>query len=440
MAKLADGFRMKAYTGSDSSTGNNDNAPASAGTGKDGDRPAGMTNAEWRAFKKDKSPTPLIEDSSRDDETVTDLQTTLLDFVKPSDWHDSDVPRRDWFWEGLVPDYQVSILTAEGGTGKSLIAAQAGAAASLYRSTFLGRKIKGGPVVYLGAEDDMDEFKRRLHDIARSEGVRRSELQDFNLIEMAAGDPVLSEPDRKGVMQPTVTWDRLVATVQHLAPVALFLDTAADLFGGDEIKRGQVRRFVGMLRTLAVTEDLAVVLLYHPSRSGIENGKGESGSTAWFNSVRAAVYMTDEKGDDTGRLRRIRNTKSNYGGRDKGFVVRWDDGVFWLHDENAPPTPEQLAKWQAVDLEFMGRFVEFTSSSRNEALVPGKTSQNYGPKKLRAMKPTDYTAKDYDESLERLLDDKLSIVEEKKRNGGERKVLSLYRAQDEYRPKYGVDD
>jgi RecA-family ATPase len=55
------------------------------------------------------------------------------------------------------------------------------------------------------------------------------------------------------------------------------------VFGGDEINRSQVRKFVSMLRGLAIEYDCAVLLLSHPSLTGPNSGTGTSGSTAWNN-------------------------------------------------------------------------------------------------------------------------------------------------------------
>jgi hypothetical protein len=50
-----------------------------------------------------------------------------------------------------------------------------------------------------------------------------------------------------------------------VADIACFIDTSADVFGGDEISRTQVRQFVGLLRGIAIRQRLSVVLLAHPS-------------------------------------------------------------------------------------------------------------------------------------------------------------------------------
>lgn len=389
---------------------------------------------------KDKAVSPAgdkLSSSAKSKRSETHGKYSALETVLPCDWDDTDVPQREWYWDGLIPFSQVSILTAEGGTGKSLLGAHAGVASSLHIGDFLGRRIMGGPVIYLAAEDDVDEFKRRLHDVARHHAVKRSEIDQFHLVPMADQEPVLSEPDKHGTMQPTETWSRLVETVKRKRPVALFLDTAADLFGGDEIKRAQVRQFVAMLRALAISENCAVVLLYHPSRSGIENGRGESGSTAWFNSVRAAVFMTSEQGDETGNVRRIKNTKANYGKKGDGFLVRWEKGVFVLVDPDAPPTPEELKRRSDCKLEFMSRFLAHTSSARATRLSDGMQGKYSAVKQLLAAKGAGtYSRRDFEQALRDLLDDgKLEFVTNRVNGRDESNlVVKAFSA-----PKYGQE-
>jgi RecA-family ATPase len=70
------------------------------------------------------------------------------------------------------------------------------------------------------------------------------------------------------------------------------------------------------LKRLAIVSNGSVVLLSHPSLTGINTGSGISGSTAWHNSVRSRFYMTAPKIEpgeqpDTD-LREILFKKANY--------------------------------------------------------------------------------------------------------------------------------
>jgi RecA-family ATPase len=87
-----------------------------------------------------------------------------------------------------------------------------------------------------------------------------------------------------------------------------------------------------LLRGLAIKNDLAVVLIAHPSLSGMASGSGTSGSTAWSNSVRARLYL--ERIVDEGNreidpdLRVLRVKKSNYGPVGLELPLRWQNGGF----------------------------------------------------------------------------------------------------------------
>ncbi|WP_369675560.1 AAA family ATPase, partial [Enterococcus faecium] len=74
-------------------------------------------------------------------------------------------------------------------------------------------------------------------------------------------------------------------------PALVGLDTLADLHSGQENDRTTARQFIGLLRGLAIRHGCAVVLLAHPSLTGMASGSGLSGSTAWNASVRSRLYL-----------------------------------------------------------------------------------------------------------------------------------------------------
>lgn len=194
--------------------------------------------------------------------------SSRLKLVNPADWHGQPIPKREWFVPDLIPARNVTLLTGDGGVGKSLIALQIAVASALGIST-IGLSPKRGRVFYLGAEDEEGEFHRRVHDIVKGHGCSLADLgAQFKLSPMAGEDATLALPDRGKNMQPTQVMLDLIDAVVAYEPDLLVLDTSADLFGGDEINRVQVRQFVGMLRSIAIGVDCAVLLLAHPSLEG----------------------------------------------------------------------------------------------------------------------------------------------------------------------------
>lgn len=300
-----------------------------------------------------------------------------LPVINPADWHGKPVPERQWFIEGLIPSRTVTILNGDGGVGKSLLALQIGAAASLGVDT-VGLSPAHGGVIYLGAEDEADEFHRRLADIVASHNRTLADLSDFRLVPMADRDALLAVPNGSGVMQPTQAWLSLRTIVARYTPKLLILDTSADLYGGDEIKRAQVRGFVAMLRSVAMEFDCAVLLLSHPSLTGMQSGSGSSGSTAWNNSVRSRLYLTRPTGDDTDpNARTLSVMKANYGETGAGLSLRWKDGAF-VADEGMDAGEVEFVTRRHDDV-FMAVLAKFTAQGIN---ISANTGPTYAPSKV----------------------------------------------------------
>ncbi|MER8958694.1 AAA family ATPase [Mesorhizobium sp. M0701] len=297
-----------------------------------------------------------------------------LPFINPADWHGLPVPTREWFLGGLIPKRQVTILNGDGGVGKSLLALQISAASAMGCQT-IGMQPMAGRVMYLGAEDEADEFHRRLADITYQHHRQMSDLSDFRLIPMADRDALLAVPDKAGVMQPTDNMGKLVERLAEFRPGFLVLDTSADLFGGDEIKRNHVRQFIAMLRKPAIQLDMSVLLLSHPSIQGMQSGTGSSGSTAWNNSVRSRLYLT--KGTDDEDMRILTTKKANYGKTGSEIKVRWQDGAFALDDGKPSPVAGLLNK--RADDVFMAVLAKFAEQGVN---VSANTGPTYAPSKI----------------------------------------------------------
>ncbi len=252
-------------------------------------------------------------------------------FFPASDLDGLQVPERVWFWEDRVPKGAVTLLGGDGGTGKSLLVLQLAVAAATDQP-FLGREVEGGSVIYFSAEDDKDELHRRLSSITRSKGVPFAALTRLILRSLAGEDALLALDDRLKLTQ-TALYDELDAKAAEYPDLRLIvIDTLADTYPANENDRVKVRQFMGLLRRLALRHKCAVVLLGHPSLTGMASGQGTSGSTAWNNSARARLYLERVTGNDGQErhpdLRRLTVKKSNYGPVSGELYVQWQVGVF----------------------------------------------------------------------------------------------------------------
>jgi RecA-family ATPase len=275
---------------------------------------------------------------------------------------------RPWLVPDLLPGAQVSSIDGDGGSGKTTLGLQLCASAVAGRS-WLGQSVMRGPAIYLASEDDADELHRRLDAIAVDLGVSFADLADLHLWPLATDDPALVAAGGGDTVRPTARWEQLATAVERIKPVVVVLDSRADVFGGEEISRSQARGFIAMLRKLAVESGVAVVILGHPSLSGMSSGSGSSGSTHWRNAVRAGLYLRPE-GDDAPADRKVLEVKkANYGPTGLMLKLRWCAGAYVLEDGGAPVGRAEAAA--EVERTFLRLLDSYTAEGRPVSDVAG---------------------------------------------------------------------
>lgn len=249
------------------------------------------------------------------------------------------IPPRQWCLPDWVPDNVVTLLSGDGGTGKSLLAMQL-ATCCATGSPFMGMELARRKVLYLAAEDDLDELHRRQEDINKGMGIDFGDLDEQLWFRTLKGDDaLLAASDGKGrSLKATPTYDNLKAFCLNAGIQLVIVDTVADTFGGLEIDRQHVTRYVRLLETIARETSGAVIILAHPGVSGLASGSGISGSTAWRNAVRSVVYMrrpTDEEatGPEARDLRIIERLKGNFAPAGAELRVTYWRGQFGLADK-----------------------------------------------------------------------------------------------------------
>jgi RecA-family ATPase len=289
------------------------------------------------------------------------------------------VPPRRWHVEnGWMPADDVTLLGADGGEGKTTLAMQL-AWCTVCGFPWLGNEVRAGAAVYFTAEEPVAELHFRLSKIREAIGLQGDPPHPFKLITRAEADAVLAYPGGlPGTMQTTPLFDGVVSVVREIGAKLLVLDAAADIFGGDEVNRAQVRSFIRLLRSVALSHDCAVLLLSHPSVDGIKTGRGYSGSTHWSNAVRSRFYFTTPKkgdGEPDQDLRELDRAKANRSRRGVKIGMRWSDGHFAVESPGTVANAMNLGKAKATFLELLATY---TTEGRN--VSHHATSPSYAPK------------------------------------------------------------
>lgn len=361
----------------------------------------------WR--KKEK-PKQAANDNKSERQEKQNATEPLLT-INPADWQGLPIPERKWFVPGLIPSRVVTLLSGDGGAGKSLLALQIGMATALDCEAWKDVKPCPGQCLYVGAEDEADEFHRRMADILEGYGHSFSDLKgSFRLVPLAERDALLMIENR-GKMVATPLLQQLIDEITAFKPSLIVLDTAVDLYGGDEIKRAQVKQFVGAFHRLAIQLDCAVLLLSHPSVQGMQSGTGLSGSTAWNGAVRSRLYLTEATDKDADRNARVLTTmKANFGPKGGKIGLRWDRGRFVLDDGTQDNQARTLLN-NRIDGIFLELLSKLTRQGQN--LSPN-ASQSHAPRVMANHSDAKgLSKKQLAAAQQRLLDaGKIQIVEE----------------------------
>ena len=312
--------------------------------------------------------------------TRTPRDETPFQWANTDGWDSQECPPREWAVLDRIPLRRVTLLSGEGAIGKSIVELML-AVAHVIGKDWLGSLPQLGGAFYFGAEDDEAELRIRLSSIIAHYGTTFDALKTdgFRFKSLAGDDAILGAPDRNGIIRPTQLFHHLYEQAGDLKPKHIGVDTSADVFAGNENDRTQVRQFISLLRRLAIVSNGSVVLLSHPSLTGMNSGSGLSGSTAWHNSVRARIYMTAPKLEpgeqpDTD-LREMVFKKSNYGKIADAMVLRYQRGLFL--PEAGVYGLDKMVKEQKADEVFLALLTRFTEAGRNVSEKP--SSNNYGP-------------------------------------------------------------
>jgi archaellum biogenesis ATPase FlaH len=243
-------------------------------------------------------------------------------------------PEREWIVKDWLPVGSVTALYGDGGMGKSLLAQQLMTAASTGKS-WLGIAIEQIKTYGVFCEDDTEELWRQqcaINKLYQLDMKSSDFLNNICLSSRTGEDNLLMVFNSKSTGQLTTYFQELLEDIKSFQPKLVVLDTAADLFGGNENDRSHVRQFIqNCCGRIAQIIKGAVLLCAHPSDSGIIRKTGTGGSTAWNNSVRSRWYLS--KPEKTGNDRVLCRMKSNYSASEENKIsFCWQNGSFLQYD------------------------------------------------------------------------------------------------------------
>jgi RecA-family ATPase len=314
------------------------------------------------------------------DEASGHAPSAPLVLVCPPAWRDIPLEPMRWLATNRIPAGDVTILSGDGGGGKTTVALQLAVAVEQDLGDWLGTVCESGPVIFFSGEEPQAEMRRWLHRAARKRGIDPSDIGNLHFHFANPDACLLGTSRRDGTMAPTALFASLAAAARDIRPVLIVVDSIAATFGRNQNDRVSARTFVGMFRQLAREADCAVLLLDHPSLSGITSGTGRGGSMDWQNATRARLHLETVAEEEGGTGRVLEVKKTNYGPSGEKVKLQWEDGCFVL--EAAASAPHKAAVYSQANQVYLDCLDAVTAQGRHVCHAKGR---GFAPKAFAEM-------------------------------------------------------
>lgn len=196
------------------------------------------------------------------------------------------VPPVNWIIENLVEAGIVTVLSGDGGVGKSWISMAAALAIASGQEKFIGQDVRQhGRVMVVDEEQAPDLVLQRLAAL----GLKPEHIPNVDYLNFAGVD-LYNEP-----------W-KLLDEVRDTQPVALFIDSqSAVSIGAEENSNDDMTKlFRDAFRPLARETGTAVVILHHTTKDGYQ----PRGASSIRNQADQVLSIVEAESDNitTGRL------------------------------------------------------------------------------------------------------------------------------------------
>jgi len=202
-----------------------------------------------------------------------------------------DLPPRRWVYGHFLSRSNASMLTADGGVGKSLkVLIMAVSIAS-------GRDLLGvgvrevGPVWLVSIEDDENELRRRLAAVLDHYGMSWGDLNErLHWTTFDNSRFVVAHRDRNGnlaVVEPLV--DNVIAEARRIGAVAVIVDPLVETHAANENSNEEMAVVLSAYRHIARGANCAVCVVHHTSKANAGGTEGVNHMGRGAGSITASI-------------------------------------------------------------------------------------------------------------------------------------------------------
>ena len=233
-----------------------------------------------------------------------------------NDWAEADIPQRDWIVPGFLLRGVVTMIIGCPAVGKSVLGLLWAIVLALGENHGRFRtKDKKYRVVVLNAEDPLHEQRRRVAALMKQYGGRPSDLGD-RLIRIGPEKlATLFVKGETGAMRETAAFAELRSLIHKQRTDVLILDPLAELSSGNaENSNDDMNEVIALLRSLAIDEQIAVLIVHHAKKGVVTPGDLDAsrGASSTGGAVRGAFTLTGMTEEDAFALGINAECRHNY--------------------------------------------------------------------------------------------------------------------------------
>lgn len=265
----------------------------------------------------------MISTQRRD---VEPLETTCYADVEPREVN--------WLWRPFIPRGGLTLLTGDGGYGKSYICCRLAADLSAGRALPGQDALPPQRVLMINAEDSMSVVVQpRLKAMGADLSMIHGCEQAFALDDSAAR--------------------KILASVHKHDITMIFVDPLVAFMGGtmDMNQANQVRAILAQLSTIALSQDIAIVVVHHVNKGQATGQHRTLGSVDFTNGVRSQL-LVDRTQTGVHTLVHVKSNWSALGGRlaytFDGTKLEWGGFTFGGDTSKRVPAPETTKRGVAA--------------------------------------------------------------------------------------------
>jgi hypothetical protein len=213
-------------------------------------------------------------------------EAPMLGFVWAAELREATPDEPDWVFESYLAPGALTIVAGKPKAGKSTLAWAVSEAVAAQAPSFLGRRVRGGPVVYVSEE---------------GAGTLRHKLPADAPIRILTRDAAYPKPAWRTVVEGAV------AEAEHIGAVLIVIDALsfwAGLAEGQEKDSGAMQAVMDVLQA-ATLDGLAVLLVHHQRKAPGEDGDALRGASSIFSATDLLVEVERLGADAPGSHRRL---------------------------------------------------------------------------------------------------------------------------------------